>query len=316
MEKTIKFNLNFDGKTIRTLEELKDNFFIEDVLKCYRNGLLHRWLSDREYAEELEKVKSITESEDLPLIKRLSDIFEVEFDEAIVSEYEKQSKKVSSIKPSPEPANSDSSSGYQQRTLDSFERYQQSISNAQERYLFLVDTIVENKTDIAKIKVAITEIDKYYYFMYELNYIDLFYRFREDAPAAIFVMLMNERMRQKYLPIQTIDEHGKYVTDLNKDKVKKCMYDHIIKLTTTDSLRKILGENLIEFSAGYTKGDWKTVESKRKRYLILKKMQEFGIRSAGVSGGEIWTDKCQFVILNGIDYKSSYSKNTLFYMEV
>lgn len=44
MAKTIKFNLICDGHPIRTLEDLRENFSIEDVLEYYGNGLLEKWL--------------------------------------------------------------------------------------------------------------------------------------------------------------------------------------------------------------------------------------------------------------------------------
>ena len=36
----IKFNLNFGGEQITTLDDLRDNFSIEDILDVYNNGLL------------------------------------------------------------------------------------------------------------------------------------------------------------------------------------------------------------------------------------------------------------------------------------
>ena len=59
MAKTIKFNLICDEKPVRTVEDLQNNFSIEDVLAYYRNGLLTRWLKVRGYTEELEKVNAI-----------------------------------------------------------------------------------------------------------------------------------------------------------------------------------------------------------------------------------------------------------------
>lgn len=35
MAKTIKFNLICDGKSIRTIEDLQENFSVEDILKYY-----------------------------------------------------------------------------------------------------------------------------------------------------------------------------------------------------------------------------------------------------------------------------------------
>ena len=60
MAKTIKFNLICDNNPIRTIDDLQNNFSIEDVLAYYNNQLLHRWLEVRDYKEELEKVRAIT----------------------------------------------------------------------------------------------------------------------------------------------------------------------------------------------------------------------------------------------------------------
>ena len=55
MAKTIKFSLICDGNPVRTLEDLKNNFSIEDIITYFNNKLLHRWLSVRGYNVELEK---------------------------------------------------------------------------------------------------------------------------------------------------------------------------------------------------------------------------------------------------------------------
>ena len=65
MAKTIKFNLICDNKPVRTIEDLQENFSIEDVLKYYNNGLLKRWLAVRGYKAELEKVEAMEETEAL-----------------------------------------------------------------------------------------------------------------------------------------------------------------------------------------------------------------------------------------------------------
>ena len=52
MAKTIKFNLICDNTPVRTIEDLQNNFSIEDVLDYYRNGLLCRWLKVRGYEEK------------------------------------------------------------------------------------------------------------------------------------------------------------------------------------------------------------------------------------------------------------------------
>lgn len=86
MAKTIKFNLICDGNPIRRIEDLTDNFSIEDVLAYYENGLLKKWLKVRGYTEHLEKVEEILTENQLDIIKALIGIFEIELDENKVKE--------------------------------------------------------------------------------------------------------------------------------------------------------------------------------------------------------------------------------------
>ena len=86
MAKTIKFNLICDDTPVRTIEDLQNNFSVEDVLTYYENKLLHRWLSVRGYNKELDKVTAITCEKPIEIIKELIAIFNVECDEKKVEE--------------------------------------------------------------------------------------------------------------------------------------------------------------------------------------------------------------------------------------
>ena len=86
MAKTIKFNLICDDKPVRTIEDLKNNFSIEDVLAYYNNKLLHRWLEVRGYSDELEKVNAITAEKHIEVIKELIKIFNVICDDKKIEE--------------------------------------------------------------------------------------------------------------------------------------------------------------------------------------------------------------------------------------
>lgn len=46
-----------DGTQVRTIEELREHFDLRAVLDYYSNGKLLKWLEDRYYAEEAEKVR-------------------------------------------------------------------------------------------------------------------------------------------------------------------------------------------------------------------------------------------------------------------
>ncbi len=78
MAKTIKFNLLCDDKPIRNIDDLKENFVIEDVLNYYNNKLLQKWLKVRGVGEELDKVYKITEAVEEKIIYKLIEIFEIE----------------------------------------------------------------------------------------------------------------------------------------------------------------------------------------------------------------------------------------------
>ena len=75
----VKFPLKMsDGTPVRTIEELREHFDFPAVLRYYSSGKLGRWLSDRYYDEEAEKVGDLDpSSEDFK--KSLCDILGVNY---------------------------------------------------------------------------------------------------------------------------------------------------------------------------------------------------------------------------------------------
>ncbi|MCC5911427.1 MAG: hypothetical protein JJT76_13410 [Clostridiaceae bacterium] len=340
MAKTIKFNLICDGYPVRTLEDLRNNFSIEDVITYFNNKLLHRWLSVRGYNEELEKVEKLKNVDNLTVIKELVEIFDIEADpvtvdkntyilqykqeaEVLLEKYKEMNFKVSTII-------DDYHTGYRQ----------------------LIETIMENKNDIAKIKAAIKEIDEAYSGLYALDYHNIFYTFLNKAPRALFVMLMNENMRKKYLPTERVVNTDEKIKEANSsdiiqtlnpptfgrvtdnpykaslvrgqksnydmDKDVKEMYRELCELVSNESmLINILAGNLKSF-AGETKDYWKDIEPKGKKFMILSMKEDNYVRSAGDFGGDLSFDDVnqKFLILDGINYKSKSKKDKLLYMEV
>ena len=76
----IKFNLNFGGEQIRTLDDLRDSFSIEDVLDVYINGLLVKWLDVHNHKNELEQVKAVQAADARGILTELIKIFGVSDD--------------------------------------------------------------------------------------------------------------------------------------------------------------------------------------------------------------------------------------------
>lgn len=70
----IKFNMDFHGEYIRNLEDLRNNFSVEDILEEYDNGLLVKWLDARYYTDELKQVKAIEAKNVRGVLEELTDI--------------------------------------------------------------------------------------------------------------------------------------------------------------------------------------------------------------------------------------------------
>lgn len=334
MAKTIKFNLICNDKPVRTIEDLQNNFSIEDVLEYYNNKLLHRWLEVRGYFDELERIYAITSEKSLEIIKELIMIFNVatnekKIEEAVyILEYLDERKELCNIY---------SKNNFKIKTV---------IDNYQTGYKQLVDGILENPQDVAQIKANIAEIVTNYKWVLNLNHRELFWTLKDKSILALMCLLMNKQSRYYYLPkekstsIEVIETTEKISSGIfsaiissgrsnnishQKDEVeyeqmnedKAAMYKEICRIIQDSNLKDILGENLLLF-AGITDDYWKDIEPKGKEYMIISMGSGDFVRSAGLSGGDLSsTDVAnKFVIVDGIDYKSNSSTRQLLYMEV
>lgn len=317
MAKTIKFNLICDGNSVRTLEDLRNNFSIEDVLEYYKSGLLLRWLKVRGFDEEYEKVKGIEESDDISIIKKLIDIFGMEIEENQAEE-------------------SIYILNYMKKRKILFDEYNDSNSNLEsimdrqiQEYNSLVNCIIINKNDMSKIRVSLKEISEHYYSIFELDYRNLFYKLQSYAPKAVFAMFGMDKFREKYLSldlekieneIPTDEKSYLYINRIENDRqdMKNCMEENI------KMLEFILGDDLKIFKNS-TEGNWKNIEPKGKKFMVLDLDGLVSVRAAGDSEQIITNSDIisyfgeytkRFAILDGIDYKSRTDGRRLLYMEV
>ena len=317
MAKTIKFNLICDNQPVRTIEDLQNNFSIEDVLNYYNSQLLHRWLRVRGYEKELEAVYSIKSKEPMEIIGELIRIFGVETDKKKVEEgirilrYQDERKELYDIYDK-EKYNTD-------HIIDDYEV----------GYRQLVDDILAHPNDAAVVKANISEIVSNYAIMLKYDHRRLFHTFREKSYLAVMCLLMNEKSRDYYLPKNVYAAANiaaaatKIALGLGTDGCpddnadKNAMYSFICQLIKDPSFENNLGENLMKFS-GVTDGYWKDLEPKGKRFMIISMNEGDYVRPAGLSGGDLKSVDVQnkFVIIDGIDYKSNNGAHTLRYMEV
>lgn len=315
MAKTIKFNLICDNKPIRTIEDLQNNFSIEDVLAYYNNQLLHRWLEVRDYKEELDKVRAIAVDKPVEVVKELIKIFRVIGDDkkieegVYILEYLEERKELCSI--------------YEKENY----KTKKIIEDYETGYRQLVDGIQQNPHDAAIIKANISEIVSNYAWILELNHRELFYelyygregRCEDSRPLAIMCLLMNEHSRKYYLPVEIKNEDGTVTYDIDDEdqEDKADMFQCICELIRSDDFEMDLGKNLVVF-AGVTDDYWKDLEPKGKKYMIISMGKGDFVRSAGQTGGDLGSADIEnkFVIVDGIDYKSNSSSRKLVYMEV
>lgn len=305
MAKTIKFNLICDGNPVRTLEDLQNNFSIQDILECYQNRLLHRWLNVRGYTDELGIVSAITTDKPVEIIKRLIAIFDVERDEKKVEE-----------------------EIYILEYLDEREErhaiYNKGKSKAQNiindyviGYNQLFRGILENPDDVAKIKAYIAEMTQNYSLLVQYNYRTLLLKLLDkNLYLAVMCLLMDDTLREYYLPIRTYEE-GKPYNTFKYGNDQEAMYERICEMVHRSEFKEKLGENLHSF-AGKTDGYWKDIEPKGKKYMVLSIQNNNFVRAAGEAGGDLGFDDVNdlFVIIDGIDYKSNNATHELLYMEV
>lgn len=294
MAKTIKFNLILDGNPVRNIDDLKNNFSIEDILETYNNGLLKKWLSVRGYNKYLDDINSIEADDNAKQIQALIKIFEIECDDNKIKEglaiidYINERKLL---------FDEYSKANYESKKI---------IDDYHAGYDSIISEIIENKDDMPKIKANIKEIEENYMGLFNFNYRDLYNTLIDMAPLAIFAILMNAKMRSYLIS----DENSSYNT--------KEIYSNIKSfLTSNTKLKEKLGEELKVFK-GNTEAYWKDIEPKDKTIMIIS--MEYGnfVRSAGTFGEELSNTSVNnmFLLLDGIDYKSNNASNELLYMEV
>ena len=75
-----RFALFLNGVKVETLDELKENFNIMDMLANFRNKGLHRWLAMNRLTEELSQIEAISGQVDDDIINELARVFGVSAD--------------------------------------------------------------------------------------------------------------------------------------------------------------------------------------------------------------------------------------------
>lgn len=376
MAKKIKFNLIIDDQPIRSVEDLKDNFNLQDILEVYKNGLLKRWLSVRGYNEYIEEVESLNLEDDIELLKRIVEIFDLDVSQQEIKrsvyslEFIKEKNKRLDLINSKE------------------KKWEKIISKYHKSYEEIVNNLIENKSDMSYIKEAVQEIYNKFLGLFYLNYKELYNELMEKrAIFPVIGILMNEELKNVLLSdaeikseifrdIKVNINNSTYDGDLyyganvkritgsfnNETVVKKkvCIIDYhkvendnlleikdnknfytdenikyailnklIINSDNRNNFIKYVNYNDLISSpdsfrynikrfSGETNGYWEDIEAKGQKYLIISIENGNYIRNLGKTGEKLSSEDINgnFLILNGINYKSNNPNDELIYMEV
>jgi hypothetical protein len=182
MAKTIKFNLIIDNKPIRSLDDLRENFNINDILGAYHNGSLKRWLETRDSANEIAALEKIT-GDDIEAALELCRIFNKDCTkeqlETAAYPFEFKQKEAEKLR--------------QYKNLK--EQKDEVIRAYHGAYEKILKELESNSYNYSYVKLGVAEIYKNYIGLYQLDSQAFYGRFIQDHPLLILAMLANANMR-------------------------------------------------------------------------------------------------------------------------
>ena len=305
MAKTIKFNLICDGHQVRTLEDLRNHFSIEDVLQYFRDKVLEKWLCVRGYNDELEAIQQISATSPYDIIKELVSIFKIE------SDIDKIEYSTSIITYRESRILTDKK--YDEKSLKSDSLYSEYF----QRYDELIDDIIQHPTEKNKIQAVLSEIESQYAWIFKNDYRNFFYKVRDISPLAILCLLMNQFTRRFYI----FDEEVPSDDSLLFNRDVKEMYSWIEKSFSKTDYIESLGDNVVKKN---NETGSRFVSLTQKKCLVIKLQKsgnsknECGISSYADNEHFLTPNSIngKFLIMEGLQYQSENGRNTLYYIEL
>lgn len=356
MAKTIKFNLILDNKPVRTIDELQENFCIDDIQEFYENGLLQKWLKVRGYDEYLKKVDEIKDKKNA--IIELIKIFEIEtskdrIEEGIYSLKFKEEKK----------------QRLKELNDKNYER-EEVVNTYHDGYEKIKNDLIEHKEDMPRIKSAVKTIYSDYFRLLKIDFVSFFETMEQKSPLTLFAMMMQDGYRNsglfddeyksKLLNLRP-NNVSKYDSDTDNDwrkitdkparilqlkdysncvgiresegmqefagnsrKVKKQKFENGFEYRSNSSSDYVLyvedvsGESAFKMFCDETDGYWQDLEGIDTKVMVLSIPSGTKIASPKDLKTEYEKEDVngKFLILDGLCYKSNTDSESIIYMEV
>ena len=188
----LKFNLLIGGKECRTLEEVKENFNIDDIKKYYDSDLLERWLLNNDYKDlcyEIQALKSkVHRAYYGPAIHFMRINIKEELKHIFFPEYKKNETVFSYIS-----ITSNYKDYYNYNDYKNYSTADEYFNN----YKKIVNIIINDSTDYIKLYIDLLA-ERYSYF-FKYDYKNFIKKIMENKNYyALFYMLYNDFIK-KYL---------------------------------------------------------------------------------------------------------------------
>ena len=375
----IKFNLIVDKFPVRNLEELKNNFNIDDIFDHFQSGTLQRWLQVRDFQNEFNQVSNLNiRSKSLSnqqIAQNLIEIFLIKSNERDILHFIINKEKNNRLLL------------IEQQKLKSA----QIIDDYHNRYEILKAVLLNEKSNRAVIAEAVEQLSDEFFQLFKLEVKELLQNYFKNNILVLISILLNNKLREFPLKFKDIKLkltdiliiRDEYIRDIYNDfksfkgldnnlsnKIRTFQGDTEQKWLKIENrevliLQSNAGTKLrdnynseIEFSHVYAKGIvmhglqfqsfkenhfvkylpleeidgfvssiitfrgetggyWKDLESSKNSCLILKIGNSCFVRSLGKVGEELNSDNIngEFILLNGIDYKSNSETEILYYIK-
>ncbi len=196
-----------DGKEVRTLDELRENFNLDDVLKHFYSSKLQKWLASRDYKHELDQVKDIASSNKLDVSCKLLDIFKIEYDKDDLKYFIDETNQYKALDQetaagnNSEQAQKNCSNIFPIRTSKlAFDCSDNESSGSYGAYQRLIEEICMHDHKIDLIKQKLNIIVSEHLELYLKDRLNLIAIFISESPYAVLAMIDNPKAFNPFLP--------------------------------------------------------------------------------------------------------------------
>lgn len=291
MAKTIKFNLILDGYSVRNIEEVREHFSVEDMLKYYGSGLLQRWLKVRGYEKELAAIEKIE-----PQAGNKEVVFELieAFDMADISKDQvEESVAILEFTDDERVRNA----LYAEDAISKKEI----IADYHSTYRKIVDYMIEHKKSMPLLKAAALQMERECLGLFELDQSRLFGLLYNRAPMAIYAMLMIDSFRNIWLNDDYNDLYRSELNNIASAYMGKEILGDYIRIVTRD-----------------TQAMWDPIERSEVTVMVIAIGNGTFIKNAGEFHEKLSiTDvNGKLLKMNGLEYQCNDARKELLYIEV